>query len=191
MSLDYRYLVIQIDENGNLSKVTDFSSLDNLIVVKISLHKNNCKKDNYKNKELCFKFDDKHYLIDWKMDNIDINEVKSNMLDINFLNLDDKLEQLVTATNQNSDTDKYYKALGLENTANSDTDKYYKALGLENSDTDKYYKALGLENTANSEEIKKAYHTLALQYHPDKGGDPVKFNEIQNAYNCLIKEDCS
>jgi DnaJ-domain-containing protein 1 len=216
MSLDYRYLVIQIDENENLSKVTEFTSLDNLIVVKISLHKNNCNKDNYKNKELCFKFDDKHYLIDWNMDNIDINDVQSNMLDINFLNLDDKLEQRVTATNQNSDTDKALglentansdtdKALGLENTANSDTDKALglentansdtdKALGLENtanSDTDKYYKALGLENTANSEEIKKAYHTLALQYHPDKGGDPVKFNEIQNAYNCLIKEDCS
>ena len=228
MSLDYRYLVIQIDENENLSKVTEFTSLDNLIVVKISLHKNNCNKDNYKNKELCFKFDDKHYLIDWNMDNIDINDVQSNMLDINFLNLDDKLEQRVTATNQNSDTDKYHKALGLENTADSDKDKYNKAVGLENtadsdkdkynkavglentansdkdkynkavglentanSDTDKYYKALGLENTANSEEIKKAYHTLALQYHPDKGGDPVKFNEIQNAYNCLIKEDCS
>ena len=160
MSLDYRYLVIQFDKNENLSKVTEFTSLDNLIVIKVSLHKNNCIKDNYKNKELCFKFDDKHYLIDWNMDNIDINEVQSNLLDINFLNSDDKLEQHVTATNQNSDTDKYYKALGLE-------------------------------NTANSEEIKKAYHTLALQYHPDKGGDPVKFNEIQNAYNCLIKEDCS
>jgi DnaJ-domain-containing protein 1 len=176
MSLDYRYLVIQFDKNENLSKVTEFTSLDNLIVIKVSLHKNNCIKDNYKNKELCFKFDDKHYLIDWNMDNIDINEVQSNLLDINFLNSDDKLEQHVTATNQNSDTDKLEQHVTATN---------------QNSDTDKYYKALGLENTANSDEIKKAYHTLALQYHPDKGGDPVKFNEIQNAYNCLIKEDCS
>jgi len=54
-----------------------------------------------------------------------------------------------------------------------------------------FYDVLGVDSEASGEEIKKAYHTLALQYHPDKGGDPVKFNEIQNAYNCLIKEDCS
>lgn len=27
--------------------------------------------------------------------------------------------------------------------------------------------------------------------HPNKGGDPVKFNEIQNAYDCLEKKQCS
>ena len=87
----YRYLVIKKDEDGSLSKVIDFTSgFDNLIVVKISLQ-NDCKElyDSEK-KKVCFKFDDKHYLIDWNMDmnNITIDEIQSNLLDINFLNID-------------------------------------------------------------------------------------------------------
>jgi len=32
---------------------------------------------------------------------------------------------------------------------------------------------------------KKAYYTLALKYHPDKGGDPEKFQELNDAWNYL------
>ena len=82
---DYKYLVIQKNQDGSFSKVTDFT-MDNLIVVKISL-RNDCN-DSEKEKQICFKFDDNHYLIDWNMDmnSITINDIQSNLLDINFLN---------------------------------------------------------------------------------------------------------
>ena len=84
------YLVIQKNQDGSFSKVTDFTSgLDNLIVVKIS-YQNDCNNDSEKEKQICFKFDDKHYLIDWNMDmnSITIDDIQSNLLDIKFLNFD-------------------------------------------------------------------------------------------------------
>lgn len=48
-----------------------------------------------------------------------------------------------------------------------------------------YYKILGLQKSASSDEIKRAYRRLAQQYHPDKGGDPEKFKEINEAYQVL------
>lgn len=108
MSSDYRYLVIQKNQDGSFSKVTDFTSLTNYTVVKIS-YQNDCN-DSEKEKQICFKFDDKHYLIDWNMDmnSITIDEIQSKMLDINFL-LDYKLEQLVKETQNIINTDKNQK----------------------------------------------------------------------------------
>lgn len=50
-----------------------------------------------------------------------------------------------------------------------------------------YYKILGISEHSSKKEITKAYRKLALQYHPDRGGDPSKFREITNAYQFLIK----
>ncbi|NBV77963.1 J domain-containing protein [bacterium] len=47
------------------------------------------------------------------------------------------------------------------------------------------YDALGVSQNANSDDLKKAYRKLALQNHPDKGGDPEKFKRIQHAYDIL------
>jgi len=47
------------------------------------------------------------------------------------------------------------------------------------------YDRLGLQKGADAEEIKKAYHSLARQHHPDKGGDPEKFKGVQEAYETL------
>jgi curved DNA-binding protein len=51
-----------------------------------------------------------------------------------------------------------------------------------------YYKILGIEKTSSSEDIKKAYRSLAMKYHPDRGGDERKFQEIQEAYSVLSDE---
>lgn len=48
-----------------------------------------------------------------------------------------------------------------------------------------YYDILGLEKTASWEEIKKAYRKLAMQHHPDRGGDGEVFKEINEAYGVL------
>lgn len=49
-----------------------------------------------------------------------------------------------------------------------------------------FYEILGVPNTATKYEIKKAYHKLAIQFHPDKCPNSVdKFNDIKTAYDVL------
>lgn len=56
-----------------------------------------------------------------------------------------------------------------------------------------YYMILGIEQTANSLDIKKAYRSLALKYHPDMNqGDEwaeEKFKLISQAYEVLKKSE--
>ena len=51
-----------------------------------------------------------------------------------------------------------------------------------------YYDTLGVKDTASIDEIKKAFHKLALEHHPDAGGDENKFKEISEAYETLSDE---
>ena len=48
-----------------------------------------------------------------------------------------------------------------------------------------YYSTLGVNKGANAEEIKKAYRSLAMKHHPDRGGDQAQFQKIQEAYATL------
>lgn len=48
-----------------------------------------------------------------------------------------------------------------------------------------YYSTLGLKRGATPEEIKKAYRSMAMKHHPDRGGDQAKFKEISAAYEVL------
>jgi curved DNA-binding protein len=47
------------------------------------------------------------------------------------------------------------------------------------------YEILGINRTANADEIKSAYRKLAKKYHPDLGGDPEKFKELNEAHDIL------
>ena len=52
-----------------------------------------------------------------------------------------------------------------------------------------YYKILGVNKNANKEDLKKAYRKMAHQYHPDKkGGDEIRFKEVNEAYQVLSNE---
>ena len=52
-----------------------------------------------------------------------------------------------------------------------------------------YYKILGISRNATDKEIKKAYRSLAMKYHPDKNPDDSraesKFKEVSEAYYAL------
>lgn len=51
-----------------------------------------------------------------------------------------------------------------------------------------YYQELGLEPGCSIQEVKSAYRSLSLKYHPDKGGDSSRFCAIQEAYRHLSSD---
>jgi molecular chaperone DnaJ len=51
--------------------------------------------------------------------------------------------------------------------------------------TKDYYEILGVDKGAEQEDIKKAFRTLSMKHHPDKGGDEEKFKELNEAYSTL------
>ncbi|MFP5470714.1 MAG: TerB family tellurite resistance protein [Bacteroidia bacterium] len=64
-------------------------------------------------------------------------------------------------------------------------------------DVDASYKILGIDTSSTNEEIKKAYRSLAIKFHPDKvthlgeeyqNGAKEKFQKIQDAYEHLKKQ---
>ena len=52
-----------------------------------------------------------------------------------------------------------------------------------------FYQILGVNENASQEEIKKAYRKLAVEHHPDKGGDENKFKKISEAYDTIGDEN--
>ena len=48
-----------------------------------------------------------------------------------------------------------------------------------------YYKILGVSEDASADEIKKAFRKLAVEHHPDRGGNELKFKEANEAYDTL------
>lgn len=51
------------------------------------------------------------------------------------------------------------------------------------------YATLGITSDTSDNQVKKAYHSLAIKLHPDrKGGDKEKFQELQSAYQEILKK---
>eukprot|EP00033_Pygsuia_biforma_P001708 GCRY01001914.1.p1 GENE.GCRY01001914.1~~GCRY01001914.1.p1 ORF type:complete len:190 (+),score=21.64 GCRY01001914.1:214-783(+) len=66
--------------------------------------------------------------------------------------------------------------------------------GILESKESSYYETLGVKTNASQQEIKKAYRTLAMKWHPDKNPDnreeaEVKFRSIAEAYEVLKDEE--
>lgn len=66
------------------------------------------------------------------------------------------------------------------------TDWLYRCVTMNKND---YYKILGIDKTASIDEIKTAYRSLAMKYHPDRNPDnkaaEEKFKEATQAYEVL------
>ena len=57
-----------------------------------------------------------------------------------------------------------------------------------------YYKLLNVSRSASAREIKRAYHKLAVEYHPDKNPDDreaaeIRFKAVAQAYEVLADSD--
>jgi DnaJ-class molecular chaperone len=44
---------------------------------------------------------------------------------------------------------------------------------------------LGIPEGSSEQDVKRAYRRLAVTHHPDRGGDPKKFQEIKAAHDKL------
>jgi hypothetical protein len=47
---------------------------------------------------------------------------------------------------------------------------------------------LGLDTTSDLDTVKRRFRTLALDLHPDRGGDPHAFHDLQVAYRLLCRD---
>ena len=50
------------------------------------------------------------------------------------------------------------------------------------------YKILGIGKDATDAEVKRAYRRMATKYHPDAGGDAWVFQQVQEAYEMILRQ---
>ncbi|WNY66940.1 J domain-containing protein [Borreliella lusitaniae] len=94
---------------------------------------------------------------------------------------------------KNLEAEKFISYVGVFLELESDSYEAYKDINIKIVNP---YSVLGLTYTASDDEIKKAYKSLVIKYHPDKfANDPVrqkdandKFIKIQDAYEKICKE---
>ena len=59
-------------------------------------------------------------------------------------------------------------------------------MALPDPDQRDWWDVLGVDRMTRDAEIRMAYIRLAKQYHPDAGGDPVMFDQVQKAYDMAM-----
>ncbi|CAH9068619.1 unnamed protein product [Cuscuta epithymum] len=82
----------------------------------------------------------------------------------------------------------------LEEEECEEPNQYHESAEAGSSSNEKsLYEILGVEKSASQQEIKKAYHRLALRLHPDKNPDneeaKEKFQELQKVMSILGDEE--
>ena len=86
--------------------------------------------------------------------------------------------------------DYYLDFSNLENTSAREVDEMLAGFYIKLNNTDKRQQALqvlGLEDPVDDHAIKKQYRRLAMEHHPDRGGDKAALQEIHSAVKILIR----
>lgn len=85
--------------------------------------------------------------------------------------------------------DYYLDLANLEQTQQADVDamlgNFWRRYLLHDQRTE-YLAVLQLEEGASSDEIRLQYRRLAMQHHPDRGGDTERLQQINEAYAALM-----
>ena len=85
----------------------------------------------------------------------------------------------------------YYLNLGnLEQTTGADVHQMLEQFWRRYLGSDKRREALavlGLEDPVDDATIKRHYRKLAMEHHPDRGGDMLKFQAIHSAIRALLR----
>ena len=77
------------------------------------------------------------------------------------------------------------KSIKKNNFTKKEKKKIKKTIRLSELQDNNLYNILNIDENSTQEEIKKAYKKLVIVNHPDKGGDALKFNKINEAYQIL------
>ena len=85
--------------------------------------------------------------------------------------------------------DYYMDLKNLENTSEDDVNAMLTSFWIKYNKFDNREAALvelGLHDPVDDQTIKKEYRRLAMQHHPDRGGDTTKLQKINDALNSLL-----
>ncbi|MGD8592280.1 MAG: DNA-J related domain-containing protein [Gammaproteobacteria bacterium] len=121
-------------------------------------------------------------LLEQKLGYLDINPVKIRLLP--YREGEDSLESYDALM------DYYLDFSNLENTSAREVDEMLAGFYIKLSSNDKREHALrilGLEDPVDVHTIKKQYRRLAMEHHPDRGGDKALLQEINSAVKILIR----
>lgn len=117
---------------------------------------------------------------------------KSGQLEIDPLSIRLGKYQKGSSGLQNTDSlrEYYLNIENLFNTSSEDVDQLFKDF-WKNMDSskhrDKDLETLGLQEGVSKQEIRDQYRRLAMEHHPDRGGDHGKLQEINQAMVRLLK----
>ena len=132
--------------------------------------------------------------------NHEVDDIRDKYLDENFVMFDKQTNSKLLSQNYTNDTIKSsqfnenFENLKSKNKQNEevnpDKNKKRKIFRLSELEKNNLYYTLNLKENATQDQIKSSYKLLIRLNHPDKGGEPEKFQQIQRAYTILKNEYC-
>jgi hypothetical protein len=124
----------------------------------------------------------RHRLLGTKQGRLEINPVKIRLLP--YREGDDALDA------HDPLMEYYLDFANLENTSAREVDEMLAGFYIKLNNKDKRQDALqvlGLQDPVDDRTIKQQYRRLAMEHHPDRGGDNERLQQINSAVKILIR----